>query len=155
MASTLFYDEDDGVVAQLPDRLKGATPEPINPSSRNRKEAILRARANLKAAPAESPGPTTTAVKAKAGSGAKCLDVSLFNPKLSISKPEVANCRVELCCVDESGKRIYVFGAVSSTYGVGLQEDAKALRDHISKHPGITKSEALKYRDNLRAARKS
>lgn len=154
IASTKLYDDDAEIV--LPSKIKSApTPAPITPSSKTRKKDILGVRAVLKSESAQKvvkPADAANAV-AKAGPSAKGLDVPLFRPKLSMSKPGVANCRVELCCFDDSGKRIFVFGSVVSTYGPGLQDDAQALKDYISKNPGISKRDALAYRDSLRAAR--
>jgi len=166
LASTLMYD-DDAKLADSPGKILHVVPPPITPSTKERKKQILQVRANLKtispdtkskmpvatakAAAATKGGPAAT----KGGRNAQGLDIALYKPVLSMSKPGVANCRAELCCSDKSGKRVYIFGSNARLYGPGLQENAKALRDYIQNNPGISKGDALKYRDALRAARNS
>ena len=75
-------------------------------------------------------------------------DVKLFRPKLHISSH--TNVRV-----DSEGNREFIFGSTLSSYGETLIKDSQALIQFSSVHEGISKQEALQFRDKLRSKPKS
>ena len=118
-------------------------PAPINPMVKSRKAAALAVTPKK----AVKSGETNSSIKIRSA------DVKLFRPKLHISAH--ANVRVELCAVDSEGKRVFIFGSTLSAYGETLVKDSQALSQFISEHEGISKDEALQFRDKLRSKSKS
>ena len=118
---------------------------PLTSTSKLRKRDVLEAREN--GATPDAP-PVGAEAKQKKTVPPKQLDVALYVPSLSVSK-NASNPRVELCCKDTAGNRVYVFGGT----GPDFESDAKALRDYINSQPGVTKKAALEFIAGRRAAK--
>ena len=57
--------------------------------------------------------------------------------------------------MDSEGKHVFSFRSTLSSYGETLIEDSQALKQFVSEHEGISKQEALQFRDKLRSESKS
>ena len=150
--SSVLYDDDGFSVLDDAASMKSGKeiaaepndfPAPINLIVKGRKAAALAATPKKAAKTSETSSSNKVAN----------TDVKPFRPKLRISSH--TNVRVELCAVDSEGKRVFIFGSTLFSHGETFIEDSQALKQFISKHEGISKQEALQFRDKLRSKPKS
>jgi hypothetical protein len=157
--STVFYDEDG-----FPDIISGMystpisakqlvpsndlSPEPMIPTTKERKNKTLATRANLKSAsPAPASKPSEESNKGL-GRSLTGLDIKIHSPKLSVT-PD----RLELCALDDANKRVFIYGATKKGYGEDMEEHGKAVKNFIEMTEGVTKGAALAFKNELRNKR--
>ena len=163
LASTKHYDEDGfptlttgppmeegigGIDALIKPSAEMA---PLTSTSKARKKQV-RATEHTPVTPSVKPPKTEetrpkTAEKNTRGV-VKQPDTKLYSPSLSVSS-KTENIRIELCCKNAEGKRVYIYGATENKYGANIVKDAEKIKDHIAARPGITMAAVHEFKNSL------